>query len=334
MLRSTRLRRAAVVPVVAAPRLVADERDGQPSPSGRPKRASARRRKSGRRASTTALDPVDRDRVAVVPGGDAGGERSRAREQRLELRRRGVEDGLRGAVRAEVEAGGDVLEVGQAVAGQGARLRLEGDELRRRASGGGRALPPRRGGAREARRRRATRSAGERGVLPRRRRAFRSAGPEVAVDEPGDVPVQAKGEEEVVARRPGRERGTSARPPTAGACGGLPSSLHLLRSRRAQAVRVGVVAGGLLARLPHGRRPARPPRAGRRRPRPVRSARLRASRPLPTRRHQPGLLPAPRPSPGRRRRRPDSPAERHPLPLDRVEAHPQRGGLLAATSRT
>ena len=301
----------AVVPVVAAPGLVADERDDQVLAVGEAE--ERRRRDAGSPAGGRRRRRRTRSTGIVKPSSQAAiraGERPVPGQQRLELRRGGVEDRLGRAGGLVVEAGADVLEVGQAVAGQRARLRLEGDELGVEPAApvglvhlGGEARAERGGVVDEAGRR--ARAA------PASTRCLQVGRAEVAVDERRRSAGRGGARGGGSRGRPGRD-GDVARSRRRPGCGGR-SSLHLLRPGRARPVVGGVVAGRLVAGLPD--RAASSSASGgtskRARPGDVRRPRAPARR---------------RRAPARRRRRPSPRGTASPA------APPRRGSSAARPS--
>ena len=289
MLRSTRDRQAAVVPVVAAPRLVADELDPQrSSPVGQPEELGAHAR--GRRDQ-----PVDdrrqRGPAATVSASSQAASRSASgptRDERVESRgRRLGTASSRRAWRPEVEAALDVVEVRQR-----RRRRAPGPASRARPAG--RRASRRRSGSATSSGRRARSVGGVVGEPGRRAEllhvdlGLQVGRAEVAVDEARDVLVEPQREQQVVARDrdpgPGtlasrrRPRGSaerrrvrsSARHCRAGTArpatdrpspGPAPIARPPRRERHAlplHRVEAHPQRRGLLARRPRGRRP--PPR--------------------------------------------------------------------------
>ncbi len=306
---------AAVVPVVAAPRLVVDQRDGQALPVGEAEEGGGAAPEARQQGVDDAPDASDGDHEAVVPRGEAGRERPAPGKERVELGGGRVEDALRGSGGPVVEAGGHVLEIGQPVAGEGPGLRFERDELDVEPAApvglihlGGEAGAQRggvveRGGPATAAAPRRRAPSGRPGRSSRRR-GRRSAG-------------RGAGRGGGSRGRPDRERGRRARrrPPGCGVgspacprCGRLARLHRCIRSGRGARGRCSAASWrAASSRASRTRAASSSASAGT-------SKRGRArdiARPLPGA-HTSGLA-----------------AERHPLPLHRVEAHPERGRLLA-----
>jgi hypothetical protein len=278
-----------------------------------------------RSQSTTAGTSLDRDRepasqasIRAASGRIAG---EQLRRSQL-VRRRTTASGRR--VGSKSKQAGDEGEVRKRVAGERAGLRVERDELGVEPAAAillgdlGRRAGAERGGVVDQARARAKLLHVDLGLEVGRS--------EVAVDEPRDVLVEAKHEEQVVAGDTSSGRGTRACHPRGDArrvahrrafiAGASPAGARgtvgiviLVRAARL----AGASAQGSSSRVGSTGRPA-PRSAGRRW--------------SPRRRRPRQRRPAPRPSLVRGNAARLA-AERHPLPLDRVEAHPQGGGLLA-----
>ena len=216
---------AAVEPVVAGPRLVADQRDPQVLAVGQPEGRLRPRTEPGDEPVDDRRQPVDPDLEPGVPGASrrsvSGASPGSSASSAAAASSNSV-SGRRGG--AEGEAAGHVVEVRQRIAGQRRGLRLQGDEL------GVQPRPPVRlgdlRGQTLAEGGRVVAQAGRGPELLHVDLGLELGRAEVAVDEARDPLVEPEGEQEVVAGdRVGADR------PAPGPSASRPSPADATRDR-------------------------------------------------------------------------------------------------------
>ncbi len=122
---------AAVVPVVAGPRLIRHEADLEVLARRQAEQGVGSCPEAADKPFDDGGQAIHRDLEPSVPGGESVGQRLRAGKQRLEVRCGGVEQGVVPPYRRPGEAARHVLDVGQLVAGERGGLGPERDQLGR-----------------------------------------------------------------------------------------------------------------------------------------------------------------------------------------------------------